>query len=171
MSLSTALSLFAEEYASACKAMFAKNAVADFIRNDLPVAIREAIGSTERCLIEGSPGQGVWAGVPWAAVFDRLITESAQDGYCLAYLFKEYLSGIYLSLNQGITSVKAQCGASAKEALRVRAAGFLARLGRANDGLVLGSLELAVSAKSSLGAFYEQGAICYLLRSKCRTVR
>jgi len=160
MSLNAALSLFTEEYASARETAFAKNAVADFIRKDIPAAILEAIGPTDRYLVDGSPGQGVWAGVPWAAVFDRLVTESAQDGYYLVYLFKEDLSGIYLSLNQGITSVKAQYGASAKEALRVRASDFLARLGRATDGLVLGPLDLAVTTKSSLGAFYEQGAIC-----------
>lgn len=162
MSLNVALSLFIDEYASAREAIFAKNAVADFIRKDIPAAILEVIGPTERYLVDGSPGQGVWAGVPWAAIFDRLVTESAQDGYYLVYLFKEDLSGIYLSLNQGITSIKAQYGASAKEALRVRASDFLARLGRATDGLVLGPLDLAVTTKSSLGAFYEQGAICSL---------
>lgn len=167
MSLNAALSLFAEEYASAREATFAKNAVADFIRKDVPAAILEAIGPTERYSVDGSPGQGVWASVPWAAVFDRLITESAQDGYYLVYLLKEDLSGIYLSLNQGITSVKAQYGASAKEALRVRAADFLARLGRATEGLVLGPIDLAITANSSLGAFYEQGAICSLYYTRC----
>lgn len=162
MSLNAALGLFIDEYAGAREANFAKNAVADFIRKEVPAAILEAIGPTERYLVDGSPGQGVWAGVPWAAVFDRLVTESAQDGYYLVYLVKEDLSGIYLSLNQGITSVKEQYGASAKDALRVRASDFLARLGRATDGLVLGPLNLAVTAKSSLGAFYEQGAICSL---------
>ena len=167
MSLNAALSLFAEEYASARKAAFAKNSVADFIRKDIPAAILDAIGPTDRYLVDGSPGQGTWAGVPWAAVFDRFVTESAQDGYYLVYLFKEDLSGIYLSLNQGITSVKEQYGASTKEALQVRASDFLARLGGAADGLILGPLDLAVTAKSSLGAYYEQGSICsvYYARS------
>lgn len=160
MSLNAALSLFIEEYASARETPFAKNAVADFIRKDIPTAVLEAIGPTERYLVDASPGQGVWAGVPWAAIFDRLVTESAQDGYYLVYLFKEDLSGVYLSLNQGVTSVKAQYGASAKDALQVRASDFLARLGRATSGLILGPIDLAVTSKSNLGAFYEQGAIC-----------
>jgi 5-methylcytosine-specific restriction enzyme A len=162
MSLHAALSLFVDEYAGASKAKLAKNALADFIRKEVPAAILDAIGPTERYLVEGSPGQGVWAGVPWAAVFDRLITESAQDGYYVVYLIKEDLSGIYLSLNQGITSAKAQYGASAKEALRVRASDFRARLGHATDGLVPGTLDLAVTGKSKLGTFYEQGSICSL---------
>lgn len=166
MSLNAALTLFADEYASARATTFAKNAVADFIRNEVPAAILENIGNKDRYRVEGSAGQGVWAGVPWAAVFDRMVTESAQDGYYLVYLFKEDLSGIYLSLNQGITSVKAQYGTSAKEALRIRASDFLARLGRATDGLILGPIDLAVKVKASLGAFYEQGAICSLYYSR-----
>lgn len=106
MGLNAALSLFIEEYASARESTFAKNAVADFIRKDIPEVIREILNPNQRYLVEGSPGQGVWAGVPWVAVFDRLITDSAQDGYYLVYLLKEDLSGIYLTLNQGITSVK-----------------------------------------------------------------
>lgn len=152
--------MFLEEYAYAKESAFAGNAVADFIRRDVPAAIEQAMGPTDRYLVEGSPGQGVWAGVPWAAIFDRLVTDSAQDGYYLVYLIKEDLTGIYLSLNQGITSIRAQYGAGAKEALRVRASDFLARLGRVTDGLLLGPIELATSSSSSLGTYYEQGAVC-----------
>lgn len=160
MSLHAALSLFIQEYANARGRVFAKNAVADFIRKDIPEVIRETLGPNQRYVVEGSPGQGVWAGVPWAAVFDCLITDSAQDGYYLIYLLKEDLSGIYLSLNQGITSVRAQYGSSSKEALRVRALDFSARLGHATDGFIIGPIDLAVTSNSSLGAYYEQGAIC-----------
>lgn len=160
MSLNAALSLFIEEYGRAKKSAFAGNAVAEFIRKELPTAIRQAIGPDERYLVDGSPGQGVWAGVPWTAVFDRFVTDSAQDGYYLVYLLSEDLSGLYLSLNQGITSIRAQYGAGAKEALRVRSSDFLARLGRVTDGLLLGPIDLAVTSSASLGAYYEQGAIC-----------
>lgn len=161
MSLNAALSLFVEEYAHAKESAFAGNAVAEFIRKEVPFAIEQAIGKNERYIVEGSPGQGVWAGVPWAAIFDRFVTDSAQDGYYLVYLIKEDLTGIYLSLNQGVTSIRAQYGSGAKEALRVRASDFLARLGRVTDGLLIGPIDLATTS-SSLGTFYEQGAICSL---------
>lgn len=169
MSLNAALSLFVEEYADAKQSTFAGNAVAEFIRKEVPAAIRKAIGPNERYLVEGSPGQGVWAGVPWAAVFDRFVTDSAQDGYYLVYLLSEDLSSVHLSLNQGVTSIRAQYGAAAKEALRVRANDFLARLGRVTDGLLLGPIDLATTSSASLGAYYEQGAICSV-RYSCSTL-
>lgn len=62
MSLNAALSLFIQEYANARGTIFAKNAVADFIRKDIPEVIRETLGPNQRYVVEGSPGQGVWAG-------------------------------------------------------------------------------------------------------------
>lgn len=160
MSLNAALSLFLEEYPAATQGAFAASAVADFIRKDVPEAIQSVIGNTERYFVQGSAGQGNWAHVPWAAVFDRLVTESAQDGYYLVYLVSENFSGVYLSLNQGVTSIRNQYGSDSKHALRVRATDFLARLGRLADGLIKGPIDLSVTSTSSLGAFYEQGAIC-----------
>ena len=81
MSLNAALNLFLEEYPDAVKQEFTGNPVANFIRHDIPGVIEEILGSSERYLIQGSAGQGNWARVPWVAVFDRLITETAQDGY------------------------------------------------------------------------------------------
>lgn len=166
MSLSAALSLFLEEYPAASQAEFAGNAVAEFIRKDVPAAIQSVIGINDRYLVQGSAGQGNWARVPWAAVFDRLITETAQDGYYLVYLVREDFAGAYLSLNQGVTSIREQYGADSKHALRVRATDYLARLGKLADGLLHGQIELATTSTSSLGALYEQGAICSIYYAK-----
>jgi 5-methylcytosine-specific restriction protein A len=134
--------------------------VAEFVRKDVPDAIRAVIGDNDRYLVHGSPGQGNWAAVPWAAIFDRLVTDTAQDGYYLVYLVREDFAGVYLSLNQGVTSVRDQYGLDAKHALQVRAADYIARLGKLAEGLVPGPIDLSVISKSSLGAFYEQGSIC-----------
>lgn len=166
MSLHIALSLFLDEYPVASRGEFAGNAVAELIRKDVPEAIRTILGSNERYLIHGSAGQGVWARVPWAAVFDRFITESAQDGYYLVYLVREDFSGVYLSLNQGVTSIREQYGFDAKRALLVRANDFLARLGKLADGLLQGPIDLGVAGSSSLGAYYEHGAICSVFYPK-----
>lgn len=166
MSLHAALSLFLEEYPFAVRGEFAGNAVAEFIRKDVPEAIRTVLGINERYLVHGSAGQGVWARVPWAAVFDRFITESAQDGYYLVYLVREDFSGVYLSLNQGVTSVREQYGSDAKHALHVRANDFLARLGKLADGLLQGPIDLGAIGSTSLGAYYEHGAICSVFYPK-----
>lgn len=168
MSLSAALSLFLEEYPAASQAEFAGNAVAEFIRKDVPEAIQFVIGINDRYLVQGSAGQGNWARVPWAAVFDRLVTETAQDGYYIAYLVREDFAGVFLSLNQGVMSIREQYGGDSKHALHVRATDYLARLGKLADGLQSGPINLVATSKTSLGALYEQGAICSIYYDKDR---
>ena len=160
MSLNAALSLLIDEYPSAAEQEFSNNSVAEFIRKDLPTVIRQILPSGERYLVHGSAGTGNWARVPWVAVFDRLITETAQDGYYIVYLAREDFDGVYLSLNQGVTFAKNVYGSGAKEALRVRAADFLARLGKLPSSYTKGSIDLGVGNSTSLGAYYEQGSIC-----------
>jgi 5-methylcytosine-specific restriction enzyme A len=160
MSLNAALTLFLEEYPSAKQQALTDNPVAEFIRQDVPDVIKEVIDENRRYLVRGSVGQGKWARVPWAAIFDRFVTDTAQDGYYVVYLVKEDFTGIYLSLNQGVTTIKKQYGADAKKALRVRASDYLARLGTVADDLVRGPIDLEAQSKSGLGAHYEQGAVC-----------
>lgn len=160
MSLLAALSLFLDEYPKAIERRFAGDSVADFIRNEVPSVLREAIGPNPRYVTHGSPGQGNWARAPWAAIYDRLITESAQDGYYIVYLVREDFGGVYLSLNQGVTSARKQYGSEAKRALRVRSADFLARLGPLADGLTTGDLDLAASGSANLSSYYEAGNVC-----------
>jgi len=168
MKLNAALNLIFDEYPKATLEEFAGNPIAEFIRKDLPETIQSVIGTNDRYLVQGSAGQGNWARVPWGAIFDRLVTDTAQDGYYLVYLFKEDFSGVYLSLNQGVTSIRKQYGSDSKHALRVRATDFLARLGKLAEGLHQGPIDLSVASQSSLGAFYEHGAICSIYYPKAK---
>jgi len=160
MSLHAALSLFLDEYPRAVERTFAGDSVADFIRKDVPEVLGQLIGANPRYIAHGSPGQGNWARAPWAAVYDRFVTESAQDGYYVVYLVREDFAGVYLSLNQGVTSARKQYGSEAKSALRVRAADFVARLGPLLHDLATGELDLAASGAANLSAYYEAGNIC-----------
>ncbi len=160
MSLNAALNLFLDEYPNAIKSDFAKNAVAEFIRKDVPIVIQEILGRDDRLIVHGSAGQGTWARVPWVAVFDRFITDTAQDGYYVVYLVKEDFTGIYISLNQGVTTVRAQYRGDAKKALAAKAADYGARLGKLDDSVIMGPIKLAIDSPTNLGAFYEQGSVC-----------
>lgn len=164
MSIHAALSLLLEEYAQARSQAFAKNAMADMLRVDIPKEIAEAIANDARYEVDGSPGKGNWADVPWVAVLDRLVTETAQQGYYLVYLANEDCSGVYLSLNQGVTTVRQQYGVSTKKALATRARDFLARLGTLTKGLTCGPIDLGV--KKGLGADYQQGSVCSVFYSR-----
>ena len=159
MSLNAALSLFLDEYPRALSTPFARSSLAEFIRTDIPKAIQAIIGANERYITHGSAGQGNWARVPWAAVFDCLITDSAQHGYYIVYLVREDFAGVYLSLNQGVTVVRQKYGADAKQALKARASDFIAQVGTIKTGWTPGPIDLAASSASSLGSYYEQGAI------------
>jgi len=53
--------------------------------------------------IKGSPGQGQWTPFPWIAVINKNVTDGAQDGIYVVYLFSKSMDTIYLTLNQGVT--------------------------------------------------------------------
>jgi len=90
-------------YGSAKLQTFAGHALARVACRDFPDAKRAVIPE-KRYHIEGSAEQGQWAELPWVAVFDRLITNTARQGFYIVYLFRSDLSGVYLYLNQGVTS-------------------------------------------------------------------
>ncbi|KIO49850.1 DUF3578 domain-containing protein [Nitrosospira sp. NpAV] len=160
MNLNTSLNLFLDEYPAAASQPLSGNTVAALVRREIPIAIERAIGENDRYKVRGSPGQGNWARVPWVAIYDIFITETAQDGFYVVYLVKEDFSGIYLSLNQGVTTIRRVYGSDAKDALAARACDYLARLGPINKSLIVGPINLKVTSGSNLGAFYEQGSIC-----------
>ena len=60
--------------------------------------------------------------MPMGSIFDPVVTESAERPYYPVYLFREDFTGLYLSLNQGVTGVREQYKSRVKEALRARSA-------------------------------------------------
>jgi 5-methylcytosine-specific restriction protein A len=158
-SIQAALLKVLREYPAATAGPFGGNPLADYIRNDLPAALRQYYAHDDRYIWQGGPGQGVWARAPWVAVFDVLVTDSVQSGYYPVYLFREDMSGVYLSLNQGVTEIRGKYKSKAKDALQVRAADFLAQVGGAPSGFEKGCLDLRSSASSNLSAYYGAGNI------------
>ena len=55
--------------------------------------------------VKGSVGAGIWTDVPWIAVFDKRITESARKGIYIVYLLNKDTKELYLTLNQGATDI------------------------------------------------------------------
>src|ERR1035441_5526441 len=102
-SLGAGLERVLREYAGATKEPFAGHPLATFLRSELPEALRQFLPEGTRLIVEGSAGKGRWARSPWLAVFDPLITTSAQEGFYPVYLVSEDSQRIYLSLNQGVT--------------------------------------------------------------------
>ena len=72
--------------------------------------------------VKWSVGKGSWAHVPWIALLDDRETHSTQKGVYPVYLFRQDLSGVYLTLNQGAANAKEQHGTpGSRRILRSRA--------------------------------------------------
>jgi MrcB-like, N-terminal domain len=65
-----------------------------------------SISSRPNLVVRWSLGQGSWARIPWFAFLDRRETKGTSGGVYVIYLFRQDMSGVYLTLNQGITKEK-----------------------------------------------------------------
>lgn len=81
-----------------------KKPLGNIVRHDIPellsVNLNKSIYS-----VKGSVGAGRWTDVPWISVFDTRITQSAQKGVFIVYLLNKNTKELFLTLNQGATSV------------------------------------------------------------------
>ncbi len=145
-----------ENYLTARKSSFSNNQLADKFRNEFPKAIEELITDKVRYKVVGSPGKGNWTECPWIAIFDTLITETAQSGYYPVFLFKADMTGVYLSLNQGVTEVvKENYKRETKNVLKIRAEDFRAKIDINNEDL----LQINLNSKTTNSKLYEAGNI------------
>jgi hypothetical protein len=114
--------------------------------------------------VSWSVGQGNWARVPWIAVLDERMTDTTQRGVYVVLLFREDMSGVYLTLNQGVTEPKkTHGGTSGLQLLRENAAALrercreLARFDFRLNG------EIDLRTEGTLGRDYEAATIAYKL--------
>ena len=162
---------YANLYAEVNRTQNYRHPFGSFIRNDIPNEIRRK-GDIDQSkyIVKGSNGAGRWTTVPWIAIFDRRITESAQRGVYLVYLLNKDKKELYLTLNQGATDVS-QNGAVGNDGKLAFTgvtgssnAKSLAKL-RSNavhiQGVV-GSVPFATDELIKCGApNYDAGAVCY----------
>lgn len=132
------------------------NNLASKLRMDYPQHFNKLLKEYgDRYIVQGSAGQGNWADCPWIGIFDTLKTQSAQNGYYLVYLFDKKMNGVYLSLNQGVTTVKKEYKQNVKKVLATRASDFRCKLDfRPND-----KIDIALNSKLINPQLYEKGNI------------
>lgn len=87
-------------YIDASKEPYKNHPIANLIRKKLPKYFQNEIGDDYQ--IKGSSGIGRWATVPKISFINENITTTPQDGYYVVYIFREDMSGFYLSLNFGV---------------------------------------------------------------------
>ena len=147
-----ALALIGESYRAASTQDIAGNAVAQFIRGDAAQAVREVLAN-EHFQVTGSPGQGNWADVPWIGIFDPTVTTSATRGFYVVYLFAADMGAVYLTLNQGTTSVREEFRSQTLNELRRLADLMRARLPEAKG--VFSPAPIELKGKTGLPQDYE----------------
>ncbi|MCF8719442.1 MrcB family domain-containing protein [Nitrospina gracilis] len=146
-------------YLDAKEEPFPKHPLAKFIRKEFPLAIGGLISNTEPYLIKGLAGQGRWSRCPGVVILDTLITETAHKGFYPVYLFKGDMSGVYLSLNQGVTEIREKYKKNPKEVLEIKAKDFRAQIGSNPNTFPEIAIDLTIKNSGDLAAFYEKGNI------------
>lgn len=174
------------EYPTAKDLPLENHPLARFLRGDAEKAVEEALGEQAADLIiQGSPGQGNWAAVPWISVFDPAVTTTATRGYYVVYLFHASQPVVHLSLNQGTTAARDEFGARAGEVLRDRSRLIRSRLSNFEAALPVTEIELGSTARlpsgyvagHALGASYslaslpEEAELCADLQAIVRAYR
>jgi 5-methylcytosine-specific restriction enzyme A len=125
MALRETLQKILTDYPQARTTALEGNPLAQYIRGDAAAAVSDALGEVgEGLVVQGSPGQGNWAVVPWISIFDPAITTSATRGFYVVYLFHTDKPLVYLSLNQGTTAVREEFASKARAVLADRCGAY-----------------------------------------------
>ena len=153
------LDLIMNGYLNAKKDSFNKNhPMFKILKYEFKDYLKEICSERNDLKFDGSPGRGGWTNFPWTAIFNKKITESAQEGYYPVYLFSEDMKTAYLSLNQGATNLENKNGfKNAKSELELNALKFGDQLnGSINENLLE---KISLNTKRSMGILYEAGNI------------
>ncbi len=105
--------------------------------------------------------------LPWLAVLDRDVTNTARDGLYVVYLFTLDLQGVYLSMNQGVTAHKKyfqsqgskRPGVAARERLAWESQELRAALGGLVEDL---AAEITLGGEGFYADGYEAGNVAGL---------
>lgn len=120
----------------------------------------------ENIKVAWSVGQGNWARVPWVALLNRNETTTTQHGVYVVFLFREDMTGVYLTFNQGVTDLRNRHGTrEARDILRRRAE-QLQRLLPDGSTSFRTDGHIDLRTQSNLGKQYEASTIAYRLYEK-----
>jgi len=120
----------------------------------------EIVSSRPNLKVKFGVGKGNWARVPWIAFLDKNAT--IQDGVYCTFLFRQDMSGVYITFNQGVTELVRQNGRPrAYKELKKRVESIHQYCSDLSPrGFTLGA-GIDLRADSGLGADYEHSTIAY----------
>jgi hypothetical protein len=114
--------------------------------------------------VSWSAGEGQWASVPWIAILDSRGANEIQKGIYCVFLFRQDMTGVYLTLNQGVRKLLKELGRQeARASLRSKAEEIREKVSRlTNYGFSLDD-KIDLRAASGLGSEYTDSTIGYKL--------
>lgn len=126
------------------------------------IAELEPLSSRSTVTVKASTGLGNWAAAPWVALLDSRETASTQSGIYPVLLFREDMSGLYVTVAQGVTQPGADGAAALQLHLETTAATVLRSLQRdiAGSAFTVGS-DIDLRSKGSLARKYERSTILH----------
>lgn len=138
---------------------FADHPIKHELKKIITDIIEIATINTQEYKLKGSMGQGNWAEIPWIALFDKEITETATKGYDIVYLFTADMTGFYISLNQGWTYFRDTYGVrEGRKKIETVANAWKKQLSSPLSDFDFAPIDLKGSGSLSTG--YELGHIC-----------
>jgi 5-methylcytosine-specific restriction protein A len=145
------------EYPNAQLQPLTDHSVARLLMHILPELLSRMVEGSSY-IVAGSPGRGNWAETPWVAIFDPLVTDTAQRGFYVVYLLRGDGSAVYLSLGQATTEAVMEHGNAYREHLEAQARAYAALLpAEAIQRLERGPVDLGARGRLSRG--YEAGNV------------
>ncbi|MHC4040787.1 MrcB family domain-containing protein [Bradyrhizobium sp. 23AC] len=131
-----------KEWAGTHLQEFSGHPLANHIRGAAKQEVETALGNPKGLSFKGSAGSGRWADVPWIAVYDDVVTDTATEGYYVVYLFHMSEPTVHLSLNQGTTGTRLEFKSATHDVLRERAQLMRRRLPDFTSRLPVTSIDL-----------------------------
>jgi MrcB-like, N-terminal domain/EVE domain len=126
-----------------------------------------AVQNRPNIMVKWSVGKGNWAPVPHISFLDQRETTTTQRGLYGVFLFREDLSGVYLTLNQGVTEfTKNHSHSEARKILKDRANQFGKMVSELTKRDFLIDSDIDLKTEGDLGLDYEASTIAYKLYSR-----
>ena len=130
------------------------------VHQEIPNALRALAGDRRPYVVQGSTGAGNVTPAPWIAVFDPAVTDTAQRGYYVVYLFSIDLERVYACLALGVTAFEETYGKNQRMLGRLDAvASSLANRLALPVRFSVGNINLAAAKPTQLHGLYEHSVI------------
>lgn len=122
---------------------------------------------SEKYEIKGSCGNGNWTYTPWIGIFRKTETDAAPRGIYIVYLFNKKCDKIYLTLNQGSSSIEHVYKKETINILNQTSLFWRKALTKYNNGFFVENNNIYLDDDSnSTAKAYQNGTILYKEYSK-----